>query len=174
MNLFFLIAAIVLFALLLIERGKTKSLRNQLKLLQYDYDELKKSLTRSIESNFFIDFPRSSYEKKSNRPKVTASDIEYFESKKIEKKYLYPIKDLEDNGNHFYGKKVVITGDFISYESRNEMAKILWELGADVDVSIGKYTDILIIGENPGYSKMETILDTEIEVIDEDTFNSLI
>jgi NAD-dependent DNA ligase len=75
-------------------------------------------------------------------------------STKFPSKYLYPIKDLPDNGSFFYKKKVVITGGFESFPFREALAKRLWELGADVDTAIGKKTDIALVGSyNVGPSK---------------------
>jgi len=104
---------------------------------------------------------------------ITQEQIISFQEKKLEKKYLYPKKDLEDKSNHFYGKKVVITGDFENYPDRNQIAKMLWEVGADVDTGVGKNTQILIYGNNPGPSKMMLAEDIECELINEDDFIQL-
>ncbi|MCD8304120.1 MAG: 3'-5' exoribonuclease [Prevotellaceae bacterium] len=57
--------------------------------------------------------------------------------------------------NPFYDKKVVITGVF-SVE-RLELAEHLQKLGAKLSSSISRHTDIVIIGNEPGPSKMKLL-----------------
>lgn len=112
------------------------------------------------------------YEKKKNKNNshFRIEDKEYYDLKKISKEFLYPIKGLEDTGNYFFGKKVVITGDFNNFSSRNEMAKLLWEAGADVDIACGKYTECLIAGENASYNKKEIAEDLGADIFNEEKF----
>lgn len=100
-------------------------------------------------------------------------DIMSFSLKKIDREYLYPKKDLEDKTHFFYDKKVVITGDFNHFQDRNEMARLLWEVGADVDTGIGKNTQVLVVGDNPGPSKMMTAEDMNLEIVTENEFFKL-
>jgi len=93
--------------------------------------------------------------------------------KKINGKYLNPQKYLENKTHFLFKKKVVITGQFSSFPFRNEMAMLLWNIGADVDRQIGKYTDFVIVGENPGWKKIELIKLNNIETIDENLFLEL-
>lgn len=116
------------------------------------------------------DFPLGNYNKKSNNKDFNSDNIEYYRDKKIKKEYLYPIKGLEDTGNYFFGKKVVITGDFQAYPDRNEMAKLLWKFGADIDTSIGKNTDVLIVGDNSGDVKIKYAQENNIEIMYEQNF----
>lgn len=96
-------------------------------------------------------------------------------STKFPSKYLKPIKDLPDNGSFFYKKKVVITGGLESFPFREKLAKQLWELGADIDTVIGKYTDIAIVGSyNVGPKKMEKILSQNIKIIREKELEELL
>lgn len=84
--------------------------------------------------------------------------VEIYETKdkkKIDRKYLFPKKDVEDTSSEFYKKKVVISGLFEHFETRNEIAKILYDLGADIDTSLTERTSFLIKGENCGWSKEE-------------------
>lgn len=108
--------------------------------------------------------------KKSTNSNFNYSDIDLYESKKIDRLYLYPIKNLEDTGNYFYNKKVVITGEFNKFKNRNEIAKLLYEVGADVDVACGKYTDCLIVGDNAGETKIEFAEEFNIEIFYEENF----
>jgi len=98
--------------------------------------------------------------------------------KGIDREWLDPDPAAEDN-NIFYGKKIVMTGDFNEIE-RNDAAMYISKLGGDVNTSISKRTDIVIVGDNPGPSKMVQIDEInltrqpEIEIFDEDKLLSVI
>ena len=67
-------------------------------------------------------------------------------------------KDLSeaDPRSPFYDRKVVITGDF--FIPRKELAAILKrEHGADIDTSISKKTNFVLIGEDPGWKKLPKV-----------------
>ena len=63
-------------------------------------------------------------------------------------------KDLScaDPNNPFYDRKVVITGVFNI--ERQELANLLKKMGADIDTGVGSKTNYLLIGEEPGPSKL--------------------
>lgn len=67
------------------------------------------------------------------------------------------IKDLShaDPSNPLYDKKVVITGAFAI--DRIELAQLLKTMGADVNCSISRKTDYVLIGTEPGSSKMKKL-----------------
>jgi len=55
-----------------------------------------------------------------------------------------------------FGRKVCITGTFpTSSKTRSEIQRDIERLGGSVSSSLAKSTDILLIGENPGSSKLE-------------------
>ena len=56
----------------------------------------------------------------------------------------------------------MITGKFNHYE-RNELALLLQQKGADINTTISKKTDIVIIGDEPGPSKIMKIADLNKE-----------
>lgn len=64
-------------------------------------------------------------------------------------------KDLSsaDPCNPFYDRKVVITGVFNI--ERQKLANILKSMGADIDKGVGSKTNYLLIGEEPGPSKIK-------------------
>lgn len=66
-------------------------------------------------------------------------------------------KDLTnaDPNNPFYDKKVVITGVFNM--DRNEMAARLKDMGADINGSISRKTNFVVVGEDAGPSKLQKI-----------------
>ena len=63
---------------------------------------------------------------------------------------------LAQDANHpFYDRKVVVTGVFT--QDRKELANYLKTCGADINTSISKHTDFVLIGEDPGYKKIEKL-----------------
>lgn len=94
--------------------------------------------------------------------------VQELKSRKIESKYFYPITDLDDESNFFFGKKIVITGEFDLFPDRNEVAKLFWNVGADIDTGIGKNTEFLIVGLDYGPKKMQKAIENGISIIDQD------
>lgn len=96
------------------------------------------------------------------------------DDKGIEREWLDPDPNAEPN-NLFFGKKIVFTGNLQQID-RNDAAMYVSKLGGDVNTSISKKTDIVVVGENPGPSKMEKIKwinntrEPSIEIIDESGF----
>lgn len=76
---------------------------------------------------------------------------------------LFPEFDTVTNKNNpFYKKKVVISGLYDRWPDRNDLAALLKELGADLDISVGKYTNILCVGRGCGpvkLKKMQELID---------------
>lgn len=77
--------------------------------------------------------------------------------------------------NPFYNKKVVFTGDMISWD-RSAAAYLLQKLGADVNTSISGRTQIVVIGKGAGPSKLEKIIDllangSSLRLMNERIFN---
>lgn len=60
-----------------------------------------------------------------------------------------------DPANPFYARKVVITGVFTI--DRCELAKKLKGMGADIDKGVGSKLNYLLIGEDPGPSKVRKV-----------------
>ncbi len=75
-------------------------------------------------------------------------------------------EDLTDTENYFYGKKVVLTGALERW-SRNELTKILEDIGAKVAGSVSKATDVVIAGSDAG-SKLVKAQQLGIKIMDED------
>lgn len=98
-------------------------------------------------------------------------NVDGLSNRKIDSELLKPRKDLEDTSHFFYGKKVVITGKYEQYLSRNTMAKLLWEVGADIDTTVTKNTDIMIIGfSGVGPKKMEKAIEHGVQIMRETEF----
>lgn len=79
-----------------------------------------------------------------------------FANNPIDRKYLYPKKCIDERTiEYFFRKKIVITGVFEQFPVRNDLAKLLWELGADIDSKVTERTNILALGHEYGYKKFE-------------------
>ena len=74
---------------------------------------------------------------------------------KLEGDLLKPDFDsVIDKENPFFNKKVVITGVYQQWPDRKILAKIIKDLGADIDSGVTSRTQILIAGENSGPVKI--------------------
>lgn len=97
--------------------------------------------------------------------------------KAIEKETLRPLcdDDIQNKETPFFHKKVVLTGNLSSFPKREIIAEILKNYGADINTSISKLTDIVVVGSGAGPSKMQKIQDLkncgcDIRVIEEPEF----
>ncbi|MCH5234782.1 MAG: 3'-5' exoribonuclease [Muribaculaceae bacterium] len=79
----------------------------------------------------------------------------------LDKKALNKIEDSEISNKNtpFYNQKIVITGVFLNYPDRNELAQTLQNYGASVVGSISSKTNIVIVGADAGPSKLRKIDD---------------
>lgn len=100
---------------------------------------------------------------------VPIMNDEPYSQKKIEKVDLIPDFEHATSDSLFFKRKVVFTGDLVNF-TRTEAAHRIKLLGADVNTSISKKTDFVILGRNPGPSKMEKIRTLKIPTITEDDF----
>ncbi len=86
--------------------------------------------------------------------KQSSKDNNSYFPKSLKGDVLKPdFENAKNKDNPFFMKKVVVSG-FGNNEKENIAAE-LKELGADVDTSIGKKTNFLIIGDNAGPSKLK-------------------
>ncbi len=95
---------------------------------------------------------------KPNLQKVTKKESKsLFEGhEKLCGKVLKPDLEQADSNSPFYNKKIVFTG-ILSKIGREEAAKIVKKMGADIDTSISKKTNIVIIGTGAGPAKLKKI-----------------
>ena len=70
------------------------------------------------------------------------------------------------------GRSFVFTGEFKDY-SRTDAEQLVRDLGGNVSSSVGKKTDFVVAGENPG-SKYEKAKKLGMKIIDEKEFNKII
>lgn len=97
-----------------------------------------------------------------------------FSGKSVQHDTLQPLSEdeVENKGTIFFEKRVVLTGDLQHFSSRQQVSEILRKLGADINTAISKRTEIVVVGDKPGPSKMEKIATlqsqgVEIKVINE-------
>lgn len=117
------------------------------------------------------DFSKAQPEKKVNLFDFSGHD-------RIHGACLKPDFENGDSKCPFFKKKVVITGVF-SKISRQDLAQLLKEKGADLDTGVTKNTNFIISGIEPGPSKIRKFetLKTEghdIQLVSEDKFLEMI
>lgn len=95
-----------------------------------------------------------------------------FEIKSLINKGIEIITEKINENNELYGKTVVLTGGLKNY-SRFEAIKILEKNGAIVDQTVGKGTDLVLLGENAG-SKLDKAKKLGIKIITEQEFENII
>ncbi len=74
-----------------------------------------------------------------------------------------------ETGDELEGLNMVITGSIEGF-TREELTGLLERHGADVSSSISSKTEYLIVGENPGESKIEDAQEKNVEKISEEEF----
>lgn len=95
--------------------------------------------------------------KRTPKKKETFSTINYEGHERLSGDILKPDLKNANPNSPFYNKKVVFTGILEKFD-RNEAAKIVKELGGDINTTISKRTNIVITGTDPGPSKMNKII----------------
>jgi DNA polymerase III subunit epsilon len=113
------------------------------------------------------------YLKYMNYENISNENNNPYSFKKIEKDDLVPDFNIENKDNPFYQKKIVFTGDLVNF-SRTEAAHRVKLLGADVNTAISRKTDFVILGRNPGPSKLTKINELNIPIISEDEFLNML
>lgn len=95
-------------------------------------------------------------------------DIRFFEKQRIPSELLVPDLDAVENKNTiFYNKKVVMTGVFSRYPVRGNLALALRGLGADINTTISKHTEIVCLGGNGvGPAKMAKVAELKANDVD--------
>ena len=111
-------------------------------------------------------------------PVLANSIVEYFKNETNLNMYeklkeqgvniTYLKEDSIDSNNFFYNKKVVLTGTLENY-GRKEAGDILESMGAKVQGSVSKVTDVVIAGKEAG-SKLEKAQKLGVRVVNEEEF----
>lgn len=80
-----------------------------------------------------------------------------------EKKVRLSDEDIVNRDTIFYNATVVITGVFEQFPVRELLAEKIQKLGAKISASISKKTTIVVMGNNAGPKKIETINNLKLE-----------
>lgn len=99
------------------------------------------------------------------KPLINRTGNSLFESYKNDEKRMVlkehriklNLEEIENKNTIFFNAKVVITGIFGSHPNRDDLAAKLQKLGAKINSSISKSTNIVVIGEGAGPKKLEKI-----------------
>ncbi|WP_234733266.1 exonuclease domain-containing protein [Tellurirhabdus bombi] len=65
--------------------------------------------------------------------------------------------ELLQNEYSFEGKTVIVTGTFDNFPDRDDLLKLLENKGARIVSSVTSKLDVMIIGKDPGWSKVEKV-----------------
>ncbi len=93
---------------------------------------------------------------KSDSGNTSGKDFSVFEKKVLDSALLKPNLMAENKDHVFYSKRIVFTGDLKSIERHDAAAKV-HNLGGDINTTISKKTDIVIVGNSAGPAKMRKI-----------------
>ncbi len=99
-------------------------------------------------------------EAKIYRPKIQKTKDEQDPWDNLHINSVTLVKDLENCKNSntiFFDKITVITGVFERFPKREDLASLLKSYGADINVSISRKTDIVLMGSGAGPKKLEKI-----------------
>lgn len=85
--------------------------------------------------------------------------LKQYRAKKYERDTLDPIDDalVENKETPFFHARTVVTGVFEAFPNRNDLGKKLQVLGADINTTISKKTNVVVIGDGAGPSKLRKI-----------------
>lgn len=169
-----------------IEKSKSNSMEKFLFALGIKEVGQKMSKTLSRIYKSIENLSKTTFEELTSIPDVgpvlAKSIVDYFSNEnnlvlisKLEEvgvntKYLKD--DSIDSSSIFYNKKVVLTGTLTSY-GRKEASDILESMGAKVQGSVSKVTDIVIAGAEAG-SKLEKAQKFGVKIMNEEEFLTFI
>jgi DNA ligase (NAD+) len=114
-------------------------------------------------------------------PTIAGSVVQFFKQKRnldvLDKLFragvrMEEVRRKKKEGGAFEGRTFVLTGA-LSRFTREATVGLIESEGGSVTESVSKKTDYVLVGENPG-AKYRKALDLNIEIMDEDTFVSLL
>lgn len=126
----------------------------------------------------FINFcirERYEAEIRMSERKVRKPSQESISARKYDSETLKPlsIEEVKDPNTPFFQKKIVITGQFYTFPERNDLGKLLQQYGADMNTSISKKTDIVIMGYGAGPKKKDKVKDLRGQGYDIVTYDEI-
>ena len=133
-------------------------------------------LSKKENINTFINFcirERMKAEINMSMRKVRSPSLEVRENNHLDSETLKPLsaEEVENPNTPFFGQKIVITGQFVTFPKRDELGKLLKQYGADMNTSISKKTNIVIMGYAAGPKKKDLIKDLKGQGYDIQVYN---
>lgn len=118
--------------------------------------------------------PKAKKKSNPNSNLKSWEDIAHVETKQISAELRRPDLDTIENKEHlFYGKSIVITGNFEKFAIRNEIAELISNVGGLLKTTVNSKTDYVIIGSDAGPKKLEVIKELAVKTFLEDEFYKL-
>lgn len=157
-----------------------RSLMESIEMYGFEFEELHEALYDAHACAYlYVNYLNGNYEKFNEAHPTKQQTIASYKRKKIDHDILQQDLTHADHNNPFYDKKVVITGSLDAYPERNELARMLKDAGADVNTTISRKTNYVIMGKDAGPSKMKKIEELKqngcpIEVIDEEKLKEML
>lgn len=76
-------------------------------------------------------------------------------------------QEITNKGSLFYHQKIIITGTFSHFPKRDDLAIELQKLGAKINSSVSRCTNIIVVGNNAGPAKLKKVetINSEKETI---------
>ncbi len=113
-----------------------------------------------------------------SKAKRDKSGFNFRGHERIKGELLRPSPCIANSDSVFFGKKIVFTGVLFSI-GREEAARIVRDLGADVDSGVTPKTNYVVVGSEPGPAKMRKIEKynhegSSISIIHEEEFLKII
>lgn len=138
--------------------------------------DLEDYLSKKENINTFINFcirERMKAEINMSMRKVRSPSLEVRENNHLASETLKPLsaEEVENPNTPFFGQKIVITGQFLTFPKRDELGKLLKQYGADMNTSISKKTNIVIMGYAAGPKKKDLIKDLKGQGYDIQVYN---
>lgn len=88
---------------------------------------------------------------------ILGADLKTSREIRKEHRVMLDESQVENKNTVFFNSRVVITGTFECYPDRDDLAHRLQALGAKVNSSISKKTDIVVVGNGAGPKKIEQV-----------------
>jgi DNA ligase (NAD+) len=115
-------------------------------------------------------------------PKIAASIVEYFKephNRELVNKLIQLELNTKESANNIgtpqtlAGKTLVITGTLENY-GRSEIEEVIRNHGGKAAASVSKNTDFVVVGSDPGSSKLKKVNELGIPVLSEEEFRKLL
>lgn len=157
-----------------------RSLKDSIEMYGFEFEELHQALYDAHACAYlYVNYLNGNYQKYNEAHPTNQQKIASYKKKRIDHDILQQDLTHAAPNNPFYDKKVVITGTFDDYSERNELARMLKDAGADVNTSISRKTDYVIMGKDAGPSKMKKIEELKLNgcpivVIDEEKLKEML